>query len=170
MIPLLLMLAAVAASAADQPADRLPPEPVEPPRVRDLLPSESPPAIFTYRVDPQCRVTDTRKLQGPDQLTWEDAQRARNVYRETTAWRFVDGLRRQLREHRVKLLGEMIRQGELVCLVLPSGEVVEAWIERSESGAGRRETNVRETVTVDDDGIEDLGTFSLDFHPTPAAP
>lgn len=162
MTALLLLQAAAAASTAAGTAPdpgRLPP-PL--PRPVPELPTD-PPAIFLYSVDGECRVVDTRKLQGPEQITWGDVQRAKQVFREQTAWRFVDGLRRQLQERRVKLLGEMVLEGELVCHVLPSGEVVEAWIEREDGGAGRRRIPDREPVDSTDGNLQDLGTFSVEL-------
>ena len=169
MTPVLMILAAVAASAPEPDRERLPPQPVEAPRIRDLAPAVPAPAIFTYAVDEACRIVRPRKLQGPASMVWDDAQKARDVFSEETVWRFVDGVRRQLQERRVKLLGEMILEGELVCHVLPSGEVVEAWIERTE-GAVRRQARSREVLTIRGGRIEDLGTFSLDFQPDPPAP
>jgi hypothetical protein len=168
MSTLLMVLAVAAAPAA--PSDRLPPQHRQPPSIHDLKQAQTPPAIFTYNIDQHCQVADTRKLQGPDSLLWEDAQQAGDIFHETTEWKFIDGLRRQLSERRVKLLGEMVLDGELVCHVLPSGEVVDAWIERRDSSPGRRRVPTREPVAIHDGGIEDLGTFSLDFQPDPPAP
>ena len=153
-----MILAAVGSPAPDP--ERLPPEP--PPRLRDLPSAEPPSAIFTYSVDDECRITGTRKLQGPEEMSWELAEREREVFQETTEWRFIDGVRRQLRERRVKLRGEMVEEGDLVCHVLPSGDVVAAWIERSNPGVTSRRPLRRESVTVQDGDIEPLGTFSLD--------
>lgn len=158
----LVMMLLMAAAAPDP--DRLPPDARRPPDVRDLPPAGAPPAIFTYEVAGDCRITGTRKLQGPDQVDWAEAQRRRQVFREDTVWRFIDGMRRQLRERRVKLRGEMVREGELVCHLLPSGEVAEAWIERRDAAPGRRRTPTREPVTVRDGTIADLGTYSLDLN------
>ena len=166
MMLALTILAAVGAPATEP--DRLPPEP--PPQMRDLPSAATPPAIFTYTVDGECRITGTRKLQGPEQMSWETVERERDVFQETTEWRFIEGVRRQLRERRVKLRGEMVEEGDLVCHVLPSGDVVAAWIERREPGVGRRQAPRREALTVQDGGIERLGTFSLDVQAELPAP
>lgn len=158
---LLLLIAAIGAA----PADRLPPEPAEVPSVGELRDSEPAEAIFTYRIDGRCRVTGARKLQGPEDVTWRDADERLEVFREDIEFRFVDGVRRQLRERRVKLLGEMVREGELVCFVLPSGDVAEAWIERRDRSTGRRRAPTREPIAVSDGEIDPLGTFSLDMVP-----
>ena len=48
--------------------------------MRDLPSAEPPLAIFTYGVDGECRITGTRKLQGPEQMSWEVAERERDVF------------------------------------------------------------------------------------------
>lgn len=159
---------AVAAAQAPDP-DLLPPR-AEPPRsVRDLPAPTRPRAIFTYTVDGACRVTGIRKLQGAAHVTWRDAEQAHEVSRETTVWRFVDGLRRQLRERRVKLMGEMIDDGELVCLLQPSGSVVQAWIERRDNTPARRRSPTRQPVPLEDGQLTGLGTFSVDIDAEPPA-
>lgn len=165
----LLMIAALAAPPPPDPS-RLPPEPVERPSIRDLPAGEAPAAIFTYSVDGACRVTGITRLQGPKTSSWEDVEQAHQVSGEETVWRFVDGLRRQLTERRVKLLGEMVLEGELVCYVLPSGDVAQAWVERRDSRLGRRRAPTREPVPVRGGSIPDLGTFSVDLPgPDPAS-
>jgi hypothetical protein len=159
-IALLLILAAGAA-----PADRLPPQPAQVPSLGELRGSEQDAAIFTYRVDGHCRITRARKLQGPDGFEWRDADEHLEVFQEAVDFRFIDGMRRQIRERRVRLLGEMVREGELICRVLPSGDVAEAWIERRDRSAGRRRSPSREPLPVTDGEIEPLGTFSLDVIP-----
>lgn len=121
------------------------------------------PAIFTYRVDGRCRVDATRRLQGPDSLRWQDADQALDITSESTVFRYVSGQRVQLRERRVKLLGEMVREGLLVCHVRPSGEVVKAWIERHDTSPARRQTVQREALTIRSGRIGDLGTYSVSF-------
>lgn len=155
----LAVLLTLAAAAGVDP-DLLPPQP-EPERERPM-PRGALPAIFTYAVDERCRVVRVRKLQGSPDVSWDDVQQAMTIAAEDTVWRYVDGARRQLRERRVKLLGEMIREGELVCLVLPSGDVLEAWVERTDAGSARRRAPVREPLTVQDGTIESPGTFSLE--------
>jgi hypothetical protein len=141
-----------------------PPAPAAPPSIRDRAdPSEVGPAIFTYRIDQRCQVDDTRKLQGADDLLWNDVARARSIDDENTVWRFVDNVRTQLFERRVRLLGEMVRGGELICHVRPSGEVVAAWIERRDTSTARRRAPIRESVDIRGGRLPDLGTFSVTF-------
>lgn len=153
-----VLMAASTAGAA--PGDRLPPEPGDAPSIHDLRGGQ-PPAIFTYRVDEQCRVTGVRQLQGPDDLLWRDVNRARRISAEDTVFRMVEGQRRQLTERRVRLLGEMVLPGELVCLVQPIGGVVDAWIMRTDTSPARRRAPTRESVPVRDGDIGELGTFSV---------
>lgn len=157
MIVLLMLMVMASPAAAAAEADRLPPELPPVPG----LPAAEPPPIFTYSVDEACRVTAIRKLQGSSEVSARDVEA--RVFREDTVWRFVDGERLQLRERRVKLLGEMILEGELVCLVRPSGAVVEAWIERSADTAGRRRAPTREPVGIAGGAVEHLGTFSIEL-------
>lgn len=165
----LACMAAPAAHAAAVPAAAAPapPDPVSPPRsVEELRTRTSPQAaIFTYTVDDACRIGDTRKLQGPDDVRWQDAESALDIAAESGTFRYVDGMRTRLTERRVKLLGEMVREGELVCHIRPSGEVIAAWIEFRNPDAGRRRSLSRETVPVRDGTIGDLGTFSLVLAP-----
>lgn len=166
MTPLVMLLVMAAAQPVDP--DLLPPDPEPPDPPRTLPSSGEAPAIFTYSVDGRCRVADPRKLQGSESRTWPEAEGRYDVYRETTLWRFLDGMRRQLRERRVKLMGEMVREGVLVCHLQPSGEVVDAWIEREDDGSARRRAPTRQPVAVSDGEIEHLGTFSLELPDTGA--
>ncbi|HEX7036683.1 MAG TPA: hypothetical protein VF210_12965 [Pseudomonadales bacterium] len=155
IVLLVLMVMASAAAAAE--SERLPPELPPVPR----FPPPEPSSIFTYSVDGACEVTEIRKLQGSNEVSARDVEK--RVFGEDTVWRFVDGERLQLQERRVKLLGEMILEGELVCLVRPTGAVVEAWIERSTDADGRRRRPTREPVEIAGGAIEHLGTFSIEF-------
>lgn len=143
-----------------------PSSPAPPPSVHDRLEQrDRPTAIFTYQIDGRCRVDNARKLQGRRELLWRQVAAALEITRERTIWRFMDNTRTQLRERRVKLRGEMVRQGELVCHVRPSGDVVKAWIERKDTSIARRRTPTQDPVTVRDGRIADLGTFSVTFEP-----
>lgn len=159
-LPLLLILALAEPGAT---AHTPPPEPVATPSVHDGDDGDLP-ALFTYRVDGHCRVDRTRKLQGPPDVRWKDAALRFGVAREDTVWRYLDGVRSQLRERRVKLLGEMVLPGELVCLLRPSGEVMEAWLERRDADSRGRSVS-REPVAVQGGRIADLGAFSLTLDP-----
>jgi len=108
-------------------------------------------------------VDNARKLQGTRELLWRSVAAAREITEERTVWRFIDNTRTQLRERRVKLRGEMVRRGELVCHVRPSGDVVQAWIERQDTSVARRRSPTRESVVVRDGRIPDLGTFSVTY-------
>lgn len=123
------------------------------------------PSIFTYRLDRRCRVERTRKLQGPREIRWRDANESLGIVREEIVFRYVDGQRVRLTERRIKLLGEMVQTGLLICRVRPSGEVVEAWIERHDTRAARREAPHREPLTIRRGRIPDLGTHSVSFPP-----
>lgn len=123
------------------------------------------PSIFTYRLDGRCRVERTRKLQGPREIHWRDANESLGIVREEIVFRYVDGQRVRLTERRIKLLGEMVQNGLLICRVRPSGEVVEAWIERHDGSAARREAPRREPLTIRRGRIPDLGTYSVSFQP-----
>lgn len=150
---------ALAAAPAPPPA---PAGPAGPPSILgDAERSDAGPAIFTYRIDGRCRVDDTRKLQGADDLLWNDVAEFRDIDEENTVWRFVGNVRTQLFERRVRLLGEMVRVGELICHVRPSGEVVAAWIERRDTSTARRRAPIRENVDIRDGRLPDLGTFSV---------
>jgi len=143
-----------------------PPSPVPPPSIHERLEQgDRPTAIFTYQIDGRCRVDNARKLQGPRELLWRQVAAARGISQEQTVWRFIDNTRTQLRERRVKLRGELVRRGELVCHVRPSGDVVNAWIEHQDTSVARRRSPTRESVTVSDGRIPDLGTFSVTFEP-----
>lgn len=155
-------LLALTLAAAPAP----PPSPTPPPSVHDRLEQrDRPTAIFTYQIDGRCRVDNARKLQGARELLWRQVAAALEITSERTIWRFMDNTRTQLRERRVKLRGEMVRQGELVCHVRPSGDVVKAWIERKDISVARRRTPTQDPVTVHDGRIADLGTFSVTFEP-----
>ena len=131
-------------------------------------PEETRNVIFTYRVGGGCRVESPRLLQGPDRTLWRDADEALDITGESTVFRFVDGRRTQLRERRVRLLGELVREGELFCHVRPSGEVVNAWIERRDDSVARRQAPRREPVPIRGGRVGDLGTFSVAFETEPA--
>jgi hypothetical protein len=143
----------------------LPPEPAQPPGFRSLHGDDELPAIFLYQVDGRCRVTATRKLQGAEAVSWRQVQQQHQIEQQRIIWRMVDGVRSQLYERRVKLRGELVRPGELVCHVRPAGQVLEAWIERRDDSPARRRTLQREPVTVTDGRIADLGTYSLTIEP-----
>jgi hypothetical protein len=160
------ILAAVPASA-QQPAIAPPPDP---PAVRDLAVPDDTPGIFTYRVDDRCRVTQTRKLQGPRQLAWREVERALGLFSEETVFRMVEGNRRQLVLRRVVLMGEMVESGELHCLLSPMGELVEAWIARTDSTAPRQRLPRREAAPVQRGSLGDLGTFSVIYQPAAIDP
>jgi len=109
----LLLTAAVTAATtgtgpalAAEPPVPPPPPPQAPTPIDDVPPVET---IFTYRLDGRCRVERTRKLQGPAAIRWRDADSALGITREETVFRYVAGQRTQLRERRVKLLGEMVQ-------------------------------------------------------------
>jgi hypothetical protein len=155
------LLAAFAVEAPAADVSRLPPAVPATPDFRTLPGTPAPPAIFVYRVDRGCRVTGARKLQGPESLSWRDVQQQHQIELRQVVWRIVDGVRSQLVERRVKLRGELVREGELVCHVRPAGQVLEAWIERADDSAARRRTTRREPVAVQDGYIADLGTYSL---------
>ncbi|MFU8814658.1 MAG: hypothetical protein ACNA7W_04875 [Pseudomonadales bacterium] len=123
------------------------------------------PAIFTYKVDDRCRVTRTRKLQGPDDLQWRHVDQQLQIFSEATVWRMIDGTRRQLTERRVALQGEMVRAGELICLLSPLGEVLEASIARLDARNPRQRIPILEPAPLSNDGLGDLGTFSVVFQP-----
>ncbi|MEQ8483314.1 MAG: hypothetical protein RIB46_03030 [Pseudomonadales bacterium] len=146
-------------AAAD--AARTPPRPPEMPSFRPPVSADPVPAIFVYRIDAGCQVTGTRKLSGPAALSWRDVQRQRQIEQRQVVWRIVDGVRSQLIERRVKLRGELVREGELVCHLRPGGQVLEAWIERRDQSAARRQAPQRDAVAVIDGGIADLGAYSL---------
>jgi hypothetical protein len=76
-----------------------------------------------------------------------------------------DGRRSQLLERRVRLLGELVLEGELVCHLRPTGQVLEAWIERTDQGAARRRAPTRDEVPVRNGAIAPLGTFSVAYRP-----
>lgn len=161
MTPVLtLVLAAAAASPHHAP----PRAPRPPPSLAELT-AHTPSAIFTYSVDGRCAITGARKLQGNDQVRWDDADSALDIVTEAMVFRYVDGLRTRLRERRVRLLGELVEGGELVCHLRPSGEVVAAWIERHDESVARRRAPQREPVMVRDGKIGELGTYSLSFQP-----
>lgn len=159
MIGALLAITLVAAPAP-------PPSPAPAPSIHERLErSDQPTAIFTYQIDGRCRVDNARKLQGARELLWRKVAAAREITEERTVWRFIDNTRTQLRERRVKLRGELVRRGELVCHVRPSGDVVKAWIERQDTSVARRRAPTRESIAVRDGRIPDLGTFSVTFEP-----
>lgn len=161
--------ALLAITLAAAPGPPPPPSPAPPPSVHERLErGDRPTAIFTYQIDGRCRVDKTRKLQGARELLWRQVAAAREITKERTVWRFIDNTRTQLRERRVKLRGELVRHGELVCHVRPSGDVVKAWIERQDTSVARRRTPTRESVAVHDGRIPDLGTFSVTFEPPTA--
>ena len=64
--------------------------------------------------------------------------------------------------------GELVREGELICHVRPSGEVVDAWIERRDDSVARRQAPRREPVPIRGGRVGDLGTFSVAFETMPA--
>lgn len=158
-----LTLAALPATAVD--ATRTPPRPPEMPSFRPPTSADPVPGIFVYQVDAGCRVTGTRKLSGPPALSWRDVQRERQIEQRQVVWRIVDGVRSQLIERRVKLRGELVREGDLVCHLRPGGQVVDAWIERYDQTAARRQAPQREAVAVSGGRIADLGTYSLTVEP-----
>jgi len=165
LIPTAVAVAVAAAASpalATEPPVAPPPPAHGSPRI-DVIPAA--PSIFTYRVDGRCRVERTRKLQGPREVRWRDAKESLGIVREEIVFRYVDGQRVQLRERLIKLLGEMVREGVLVCRVRPSGAVVEAWIERHDGNAARREAPRREPLTIRRGRIPDLGTYSVSFQP-----
>lgn len=144
-------LAAAAASLAAAPGDASPQ-------------FSTSPGIFTYKVDDLCRVTRARKLQGPPDLDWRQVDRQLQLSSEATVWRMTDGGRRQLTERRVTLLGELVRCGELICLLSPMGDVVEAFIERTDPNP-RQRIPTRERAPLSNGRLGDLGTFSVVFQP-----
>lgn len=153
-------LLALTLAAAPAP----PPTPAPPPSIHERLEQgDRPTAIFTYQIDGRCRVDNARKLQGPRELLWRQVAAVRGITEERTVWRFIDNTRTQLRERRVKLRGEMVRRGELVCHLRPSGDVINAWIERRDTSIARRRAPTRESVAVRDGRIPDLGTFSVTY-------
>ena len=169
MVSELILLAAVSASAAaDVPSRYAPPPTPESTRSIGDLDDAGIEAIFTYRIDGACRVDDPRLLHGPDRTLWRDADEAFDITGESIVFRFVDGRRTQLRERRVRLLGELVREGELVCHLRPSGEVVSAWIERRDDSIARRQAPRREPVPIRGGRVGDLGTFSVAFELAPA--
>lgn len=158
-----VLLAALAGVGAAEPA---PPPPL-PPNV-PALPGHAGaelPGIFLYQVDATCRVTATRKLQGPESLSWRQVQAQRGIEQQRIVWRMIDGTRSQLTERRVKLRGELVEPGELVCLIRPNGHVREAWIERRDRSAARRQAPRRDPVPLRDGRLADLGTYSLTIEP-----
>lgn len=174
MTSVLLMLAAAAVAGALTPAAAgqaaaphpgPPRTPQAPPLVETRSETDALRAIFTYSVDGGCNVADTRRLQGGDDVRWADADAALGVIREDMVFRYVDGLRTRLRERRIRLLGELVATGELVCHLRPSGAVVRAWIERHDRSPARRQATRREPLTVRDGSLADLGTYSLSFDP-----
>jgi hypothetical protein len=164
MLAHLLVLAATAASVAPE-RDLATSPPAPPPRVHDLSAPETPPGIFTYKVDERCRVTQIRKLQGPDDLDWREVERQLQISGETIVWRMMDGNRRQLIERRVTLVGEMVQGGVLHCLLTPMGELIEAWIARLAPGAPRQALPRREPAPTRSGDLGDLGTFSVVVQP-----
>ncbi len=168
MMPELILLAAIAAATTADTSRYAPPPTAEARRSIEDLDEPGPEAIFTYRVDGRCRVDDPRLLQGPDSILWRDAEEVFDITGESTVFRFIDGRRTQLRERRVRLLGELVREGELVCHVRPSGEVVNAWIERRDDSIARRQAPRRDPVAIRGGRVGDLGTFSVAFEVAPA--
>jgi hypothetical protein len=165
LLATLLLVAGVSVAAAPDPAPAVPPPPDQAPNVRSLEPTPEPPGLFTYTVDGACRVSRTRKLQGPENMDWRDVERRLEVSRESTVWRMIDGQRRQLIERRVRLLGELVQGGELYCLLNPMGQLVEAWIERTDPDATRYSIPRREPAPLRDGLLADLGTFSVILQP-----
>tara|TARA_Y100001933_G_scaffold77192_1_gene78453 strand:- start:6598 stop:7122 length:525 start_codon:yes stop_codon:yes gene_type:complete len=149
-------------------ASEFPPPPPPQTTIPAGIPEATRNVIFTYRVDGGCRVESPRLLQGPDRTLWRDADETFDITGESTVFRFVDGRRTQLRERRVRLLGELVREGELICHVRPSGEVVDAWIERRDDSVARRQAPRREPVPIRGGRVGDLGTFSVAFETMPA--
>jgi hypothetical protein len=161
----LLLCAAMPAGLAWSASPPPPPEVPQPPSNRSASDVDELPAIFLYRVDARCRVTATRMLQGPETMNWRHVQEHQQIEQQRIVWRMVDGVRSQLHERRVKLRGELVETGELVCHIRPAGQVLEAWIERRDDSPARRRALQREPVTVTDGRIADLGTYSLTLEP-----